>query len=121
VTLDRIFHEVDGWIVPTTDTELPQYTVTLDEQIVCYEVGYKHGPFLAYTRELAERFAAEMERRKGVKAEVTDIRADTDMTVAEFLNQLAEDATNCACVIRSVAEDGEPKWDFIYPVNLRAE
>ena len=121
VPLKGSFHMVDGWIAPTTDTELPQYMFTLDEQIVCYDVGNKHGPFLAYTGEVAERFAAEMERRKGVKAEVTDILADTDMTVAELLNQMAEDAANCACVVRSVADDGKPKWDFIYPVNLPAE
>ncbi len=121
VPLKDAFHVLDGWIVPTTDTELPQYTVTLDEQIVFYDDGNKRGPFLAYTREVAERFVAERERRQGDKPEVADICAESDMTVAEVLNQMAEDAANCACVIRSVADDGEPKWDFIYPVNLPPE
>lgn len=121
VPLDSIHHEVDGWIVRTTDTELPQYTVTLDEQIMSYSEGTKTGPVLAYTHEVAERFAAERKRSLGDKGKVTDLRADTDMTVAELLDHLAKEGANCACVIRSVADDGEAKWDFIYPLNLPAE
>lgn len=121
-SIEDVVHTVDGWIVRPSDTELPQYTFTHDEDTLCYKDGSKLGPFLAYTREVAERFVAETERRNGLKLAILDIRADSDMTVAELLNTaLAEPEMNCAFVIRSVAEDGEIQSDVIYPETLPAE
>ena len=71
--LDSILHEVDGWTVPLADTELPKYMVTYDDdRLMIYEDGNKRGPILAYTREVAERYAAETERRDGIKLAILD-------------------------------------------------
>ena len=102
---------------------MPKYTVTYDDdRLMIHEDGSKRGLILAHTREVAERYAAEMARRKGVKPVVADVRGDTDIPVAGLLNMIVESyRANCALVIRSVAEDGETKWDYIYPVKPPAK
>ena len=117
VPLEVTFHVLDGWIVPTTDTELPQYIVVDDGCIRCREGGEYKGPILAHSREVAERFAAENEKAWGGKLSVEKIKIPVDA----LLNMLVEDWANCASVIRSVADDGETKWDLIYPVNPPTE
>lgn len=122
VLLENVLHVVDGWIVRSADTELPKYKFTHAGQIVFNDDGDQRGPILAYTREVAERYAAEVEKGRGIKLSVSDIREDTDMTDAEVLNAMvAAQGSNSAMVIRSVADDGETKSDFIYPVNAPAE
>jgi hypothetical protein len=117
--LDSIVHEVDGWLVLRADLELPKYSLTCDSGTVVYDdLGNKRGPVLAHTRETAERYAVEMERRSGVKPAVVDIEAVSGMPVNEALDALVEiDSATCALVIRSVADDGETVSDFIYPAN----
>ena len=91
VPLEYVLHVVDGWIVRSADTELPKYKFTYAGQTVGRDDGDQRGPILAYTREVAERFAAEIERTKGVSSTVADIHAETGMTVAEVLNMAVAD------------------------------
>ncbi len=121
VPLEYVRHVVDGWTVPLADTKLPQYGFTDEGRPLMYVDGNRRGLVLAHTREVAERYAAAMERRKGVKPAVVDIREKTDRTAAEVLNTLAAHGATCACVIRSVTDGGEAQRDFIYPVNTSAK
>jgi hypothetical protein len=120
VSLDAFVHQVDGWTVPIADTELPKYMVTREASIQMLGDGTNRGPALFHTRDLAERYAAKIERKEGTKWTVKEIK----MPVHEVLDGMVEDVNvraNCAFVIRSVADDGEAKWDFIYPANPPAE
>jgi hypothetical protein len=122
VLFDSVLHEVDGWTIPFTATELPKFMVVEDQRIAFWDDGGKRGPILAYSREVAERYVAEYEKRLGSKLAVADIQAVAKMTVKEVLDALVEDdRANCAMVIRSVADDGEAKADYIYPVNPTVE
>jgi len=117
VPFDKIFHEVDGWIVRLADTELPKYIVVDDGCIRLFDNGQNLGPVLAHTREVAERFAAEIEKMWGGKLAVEESK----IPVNALLDSLVEHGANCALVIRSVAEDGETKSDVIYPAKPPAE
>ena len=119
--LDSILHEVAGWTVPLTDTELPKYMVVGDGRVQFWDDGKNHGPILAHTRDVAERYVAEMDKRQGIKFSVADIQAEIGSSVGGVLDLLVETGTNCALVIRSVADDGETKSDFIYPAKPPAE
>jgi hypothetical protein len=111
--LDSIPHEVDGWTVPLTDAELPKYIVTCEGHISMFDDGKNRGPVLAHSREVAERYIAEMEKRKGTKLSVEE----GEIPVNALLDSIVEGGANCALVIRSVADDGETKSAFIFPAN----
>ncbi len=122
VRLEDVIHSVDGWTVPIADAELPKYMVVHDEQRVFYDNGNKRGPILAHTRDVAERYAAEMEKRRGITFSVVEIQTAGEMSVKEALDAVVVVAgANCALVIRSIADDGEATSDFIYPANHPAE
>ena len=122
VSLDVFLHQVDGWTVPITDAELPKYMVTQEIYIRMLDDGTNHGPILAHTRDLAERYAAEIERKEGTKWSVVEIHTFTSRPVKEALDAMVkDDVSNCAFVIRSVVEDGETKWGLICPVKPPAE
>jgi hypothetical protein len=122
VSLHAHVHQVDGWTVPLTDAELPKYMVTQEICIRMLDDGTNRGPVLAHTRDLAERYAAEIERKEGTKWSVVEIQTFASRPVKKALDKMVEDdVANCAWVIRSVAEDGESKLGLIYPVNPPAE
>ena len=113
VPFDTMFHEVEGWTVPFADTELPKYIVTCEGHISMFDDGKNRGPVIAHSREVAERYIAEMEKRKGTKLSVEE----SEIPVNALLDSIVEGGANCALVIRSVADDGETKSDFIFPAN----
>ena len=84
--------------------------------------GKNRGPVLAHTREVAERYAAEIERKEGTKWSVVKIQTFASRPVKKALDKMVEDdVADCAWVIRSVADDGGTKWGLIYPVKPPAE